>query len=40
VVQQNLGHASLGTTTRYTTSEDRRRALETAKLWHTESGEK
>jgi site-specific recombinase XerD len=36
VVQQNLGHASLGTTTRYTTSEDRRRALETAKLWGPE----
>jgi site-specific recombinase XerD len=33
VVQQNLGHASLATTTRYTTSEARRRATETAKLW-------
>jgi integrase len=35
VVQQNLGHASLTTTTRYTTSEARRRATETAKLWGT-----
>jgi site-specific recombinase XerD len=34
VVQQNLGHASLATTTRYTTSEARRRATETAKLWN------
>jgi site-specific recombinase XerD len=33
VIQQNLGHASLATTTRYTTSEARRRATETAKLW-------
>lgn len=33
VVQENLGHASLTTTTRYTTSEARRRATETAKLW-------
>lgn len=33
VVQENLGHASLATTTRYTTSEARRRATETAKLW-------
>lgn len=33
VVQQNLGHASLATTTIYTTSEERRRAQETAKLW-------
>jgi site-specific recombinase XerD len=33
VVQQNLGHASLATTTRYTTTEARRRATETAKLW-------
>jgi site-specific recombinase XerD len=34
VVQQNLGHASLATTTIYTTSEERRRAEETAKLWN------
>jgi site-specific recombinase XerD len=32
LVQQNLGHASLGTTTRYTANEDRQRASETARL--------
>jgi site-specific recombinase XerD len=37
VVQQNLGHASLATTTRYTTSEARRRATETAKLWNAQA---
>ena len=37
VVQQNLGHASLATTTRYTTSEARRRATETAKLWSAQT---
>jgi site-specific recombinase XerD len=37
VVQQNLGHASLATTTRYTTSEARRRATETAKLWEVQA---
>lgn len=33
VVQENLGHASLATTTIYTATEERRRAQETAKLW-------
>jgi integrase len=33
VVQQNLGHASLDTTTGYTTSEERRRMLEAQKFW-------
>ena len=39
IAQQNLGHASLATTTRYTTSEARRRATETAKLWGTQAPE-
>jgi site-specific recombinase XerD len=32
VLQQNMGHASIGTTTRYTTSEGRRQMQEMAKL--------
>lgn len=33
VVQQNMGHASLDTTTGYTTSEERRRMVEGMKFW-------
>lgn len=33
VVQQNMGHASLNTTTIYTTSEERRRMKEMGKFW-------
>ena len=33
VIQQNMGHASLDTTTGYTTSEERRRMIEAARLW-------
>lgn len=33
VIQQNMGHASLNTTTRYVTSEDKRRLKMMQKLW-------
>lgn len=33
IVQQNMGHASLDTTTGYTTSEERRRMLASQKFW-------
>jgi site-specific recombinase XerD len=33
IVQQNLGHASLDTTTGYTTSEERRRMLASQRFW-------
>ena len=33
VIQQNMGHASLDTTTGYTTSEERRRMVEGMKFW-------
>jgi hypothetical protein len=37
VLQQNLGHASLDTTTIYTTSEERRRMKEMQKFWDRKS---